>query len=82
LRFELRDRLFQCCFIRNRVEFRRIQRHGDVIGFDHCRELHVHGFHDAHRRDAVFCVVGQLLCPAAIRFVERLLHRSRHAIGV
>src|SRR5690606_7839796 len=48
------------------------------------RSLHdvLHALHDAARLDAVRCVVLELLRAAAVRLVDRALHRARHPVGV
>ncbi len=54
----------------------------DVVGFDDSRELHVHASDDGLRRDVILGVVGELLGAAAIGFVDGLLHRAGHPVGV
>ena len=70
------------CFAGDVADGHVVRRHGDVIGFDDSRELHVHGLDDGFRRDVVFAVVGFLLGAAAIGFADGLAHRVGHAVGV
>ncbi len=53
-----------------------------IIGFHNCRQFHVHGFDDGHRRDVVRVVVGHLFGAAAAGFFHRLRHGAGDAIGV
>ncbi len=64
------------------IEFRGVERHGDVIGFDDVGEFHVHALDDGLRRDVVFQVVGELLLATAIGFADGRVHRVGAAVGV